>query len=76
MDTSTLRPEGRLEKALIDPSTCSIDDLKEILTTDPTASLEYAVELDKKRALAVEISHWEKKTRPMRDFFGPKYRET
>ena len=75
MDTSALKPEGRLEKALIDPTTCSIEDLKEILRTDPTASLEYARELDRKRALAAEIAHWEKRTRPMRSFFGNRYTE-
>ena len=48
---------------MVDPVACSLDDLKEIIETDPDASPAYQRELTRREARQAEVDHYE-------DIFG------
>ncbi len=53
--------EGSSASPLVDPKTCTVDDLESIIATDPTCSPEYAKELERRKSRTAEVEHWENK---------------
>jgi hypothetical protein len=48
-----------MSEPLVDPVLCSVEELREIIETDPTASEAYQRELNRRERMQFEIDHYE-----------------